>query len=154
MPWKLKIGMNLLAALFLASGGMCVVGGARLFRESRTLQAGGVVAPAQVVGSRVKPGDRNDQFYLTVAYRPADGPGLSREIEVSRWKFDAAEKSRTVDVRYLASDPSIVEADGDSNRGFMPLFMGTLLLGLGGWFLYTLYIDKPPGEDDPGYTIE
>jgi len=114
-----------------------VVFGIKDYRTSKKLQAEGKQTVGVVTDASVERGRKGRRsYYLTVLFKTEAQAACEQRKSVSRADFDDASKAGSVQVTYLASDPSVCAFGPKVNASVSPIVFGVLALGFAGFLVF------------------
>lgn len=100
------------------------------WQNSKKLVAEGKSTVAQVTDHYSQKSRRSSRkYYLVVAFETESQQAQKRTVRVSSDVYSAAQTSGTVQVHYLANDPSVVQAGPKAETKYASLVLGLLFLG-------------------------
>lgn len=131
----------LLLIAALIAGPVFIFTGVKDFKNSKALQAEGKVIVAQVVDGEERVSRKGRRSYsLTVSFAP-EGKGLVTEKRsVNRDTYEAAAQTRTTQVVYLPSDPTVFQfgEKAETKTGGI-IFGSVVLFGALGFLAYLFF---------------
>jgi hypothetical protein len=114
-----------------------VVFGIKDYRTSKKLQAEGKQTVGVVTDASVHRGRKGRRsYYLTVLFKTEAQTAFEQRKSVSRSDFEDASKAGSIQVTYLASDPSVCAFGPKVTASVSPIVFGVLALGFAGFLVF------------------
>lgn len=114
-----------------------VVFGIKDYRTSKKLQAEGKQTVGVVTDASVHRGRKGRKsYYLTVLFKTEAQAACEQRKSVSRSDFEDASKAGSIQVTYLASDPSVCAFGPKVKASVSPIVFGVLALGFAGFLVF------------------
>ena len=114
-----------------------VVFGIKDYRTSKKLQAEGKQTVGVVTDASVHRGRKGRKSYsLTVLFKNEAQAAFEQRKSVSRSDYEDGTKAGSIQVTYLASDPTVC-AFGTVKASVSPIIFGVLALGFGGFLAFS-----------------
>jgi hypothetical protein len=142
LKWLSRSVLLWVGGIFVVVGTMLVCAGAFAWQEQERFKREAVEAQARILGKSLeragRDGNPRTKYLVTYRFSSADGRVVEQTAEVAVDEWERLDEGSLFTVRYLPSDPNVVQTDAGQER-WEPLMLGaigalfTLIGALIGW---------------------
>ncbi len=127
-----RLQRYLATALLFALGGWLTVHSCNEILDARRLARDGLTAAGRVIEAHTRyESKRGLRYYITVEFSPTNHAAVARSFNVDSGVYHRAVDSGTIQVQYLADDPSVCSVEGSEDRPYPTLAAGLFMLASG-----------------------
>jgi len=134
-------------AIAIVIGGVFLSTGIPEYRASKRLAAEGISVAGKVLDERtVYRTKGRSRYYLTVEFEAGNKETVTKELQVSREIHSAGAAADSVQIHYLADDPSVIQAGPTVEVEWRNAAFGLFFLGCGAFLV--VFIKQPINREE------